>query len=270
MLQLLLLRARKAITALLRAPFFYFLLTGAFLFACYQYFHPQAKPEILITQPEIARLRQQLSDDGKPVPPSELEQGIRQIAHQQILAQEALRLGLEQSDPTLMQMLADKGMRFIEHQANEQASNRQRQLDYYHRHPELSTLYRHYKLQKLTLRQNEQCLQLTPVQIKRNLESGQLTGCFEGKQELSVSGRSWWNSRHPPVQLVNHQAQLDHWFAQLDANGEPVFYRILSAGGHWQLPFAAVQPEIKTALLQTLEKQALDKLYQGYQIRRIK
>ena len=110
----------------IKDPFSHFLIAGAILFICYSFYHSNTSStnKVIITPSQIT---QQKRDDIKyfGTPPSHvmLNSDINQAVLQQILSQEALKLGLEKGDPNLNAMLMQRFISYTTQIAKINAAN---------------------------------------------------------------------------------------------------------------------------------------------------
>lgn len=97
---------------LLRAPLLHFFAIGALLFAA-RMLLPGTAEVIEVSAADISRLRSEWMGETRRVPAAgELEAQLRQFADEEILVREALRLGLDRSDPVVRSRLV-QNMRFL-------------------------------------------------------------------------------------------------------------------------------------------------------------
>jgi hypothetical protein len=104
------------IARLLRAPLLHFFALGALLLAA-RTLLPGTAEVIQVSAADISRLRSEWIGETRRVPAAgELEAQLRQYADEEILVREALRLGLDRSDPVVRSRLV-LNMRFLQPQA---------------------------------------------------------------------------------------------------------------------------------------------------------
>ena len=137
----------------IKDPFSHFLIAGGILFICYSYYHSNTAStnEVVITPSQIS---QQKRDDityfGSPPSHKMLNSDINQAILQQILSQQALKLGLEKGDPNLNAMLMQRFISYTTQIAKINAANTTLLHRYYlahrqnYRYPDMYSLCYHF------------------------------------------------------------------------------------------------------------------------------
>ncbi|SKA57001.1 hypothetical protein CZ814_03813 [Photobacterium toruni] len=137
----------------IKDPFSHFLIAGGILFICYSYYYSNTAStnEVVITPSQIS---QQKRDDityfGSPPSHKMLNSDINQAILQQILSQQALKLGLEKGDPNLNAMLMQRFISYTTQIAKINAANTTLLHRYYlahrqnYRYPDMYSLCYHF------------------------------------------------------------------------------------------------------------------------------